>query len=160
MCLVAKFYIRRCFSWCHLICVAQRWCMLAILSFWMGTPTDLFCRNFLNRWNNVDFVRVRQGVCMETKGAEQQWKRFPLEEMMINVQAGSRQGVTGPRQWEREGECLCLDNKLLQLIYSCAGRVGDETVGFAVGLSVPMQWKGNAVLDGEWIIQVLWLLAD
>lgn len=40
---------------------------------------------------------------------------------------------------KRERDSLCLDNKLLQLIYSRAGRAEDETVGFAVGLNVPMQ---------------------
>lgn len=58
---------------------------------------------------------------------------------MINAQAGSGRGVTGPRQRDRGGECLRLDNKLLQVIYSVAGRAEGETVGFAVRLNVPMQ---------------------
>lgn len=58
---------------------------------------------------------------------------------MINAQARSGRGVSGPRQRDREGECLCLDNKLLQVIYSLAGRARGETVGFAVSLNVPLQ---------------------
>lgn len=104
---------------------------------------------------------VRRVVCIgDRRRWAERWKRFPAEKMMINAQARSGRGVTGPRQRDREGECLRLDNKLLQVIYSVAGRAEGETVGFAVRLNVPMQWKGSALLHGEWITLVLRLPAD
>lgn len=42
---------------------------------------------------------------------------------------GADRGVTGPRPRGREGECLCLDNKLLRLIYSGAGGLEDDWGG-------------------------------
>ena len=76
-------------------------------------------------------------------------KRFPLEKMMIDVQARNSHRVSGPRQRESEGERLCLDNKLLQLIYSFARGGGGGWAGLAAGLRVPVQWKGTGFLNGE-----------
>lgn len=82
---------------------------------------------------------------MEKKGAERsggndfRWRRW---------WSMCRRGAVGEllgqgSENERERECLCLDNKLLQLIYSLAGRAGGWDCWLCCWSQCPYAMKGH-----------------
>lgn len=106
--------------------VGQRWCMLAIFSSTTGTPTDLpFCRNLPKIDKTMLILLWRDKVFAwrqdRSGGNDFQWRRWWSMCRRGAVRSGSywAKAVT-----KGANVCLSLDNKLLQLIYSPAGRAG------------------------------------